>query len=58
MCAETVAADEHLPRAYMYSIVFMLGMPALVFTGFGIGIYRAVHKADAGRDVDQFADPS
>lgn len=54
MCAETVAADDHLPRAYMYSIVFMLAMPAMVFTGFGIGIYRAVNKADAARDDDQF----
>ncbi len=33
------------PRAYMYSILFMLAMPATVFTGFGIAFYRLSRKA-------------
>ncbi len=28
------------PRAYMYSILFMLSMPATLLTGFSIGFYR------------------
>lgn len=47
MCAETVAADDNLPKAYMYSIIFMLTMPAMVFTGFGVAIYRAVKKHES-----------
>lgn len=34
------------PRAYMYSILFMIGMPATIFTGFGISFYRMVKKAN------------
>lgn len=49
MCAETVAADDNLPTAYMYSILFMLAMPALVFAGFGIAIYRALKKHHAAQ---------
>lgn len=28
------------PRAYMYSILFMLAMPASMVTALGVGIYR------------------
>jgi hypothetical protein len=28
------------PRAYMYSILFMLTVPATLFAGFSIGFYR------------------
>ena len=40
-----------------FQFVFVLLQSAAfggVFTGFGIGIYRAVNKADAARDDDQF----
>lgn len=47
MCAETVAADDNLPRAYMFSILFMLSMPAIVFTGIGAVIYRAIKRHEA-----------
>ena len=40
MCREANETDDNLPRAYMYSILFMLAVPASVFTGFGIGFYR------------------
>ncbi|MFN0053288.1 MAG: hypothetical protein ACKV0T_13985 [Planctomycetales bacterium] len=41
MCSQSIADENALPRAYMYSILFMLGMPALVFSGMGLTIYRA-----------------
>lgn len=37
------SADEPVnmrPRAYMYSILFMLAMPASMVTALGVGIYR------------------
>ena len=43
-CANSIASDETLPRAYMYSILFMLAMPATVFSTFGFLIYRAFKK--------------
>lgn len=33
----------------MYSILFMIGMPATIFTGFGISFYRM-----ASREQQQF----
>ena len=33
------------PRAYMYSILFMLSMPALLLSGFGIAFYRMTRRA-------------
>jgi len=47
MCAETVASDDHLPRAYMASILFMMGMPAILTSGFGIAFYRLFKKQHA-----------
>ncbi len=35
------------PRAYMYSILFMLAMPATMFTAFGISFYRLSQKRTA-----------
>lgn len=32
------------PRAYMYSILFMLSMPATLTAGFGFGFYRLWRK--------------
>ena len=47
MCNQSIANESALPRAYMFSILFMLAMPATVFTGFGLyiaGQFRS-HKA-------------
>lgn len=47
-CPSCKAANEtnaRLPKAYMYSILFMLGMPATVFAGFGISLYRMSRRA-------------
>ena len=32
------------PKAYMYSILFMLSMPASLFTFFGVSFYRLSKK--------------
>ena len=45
MCKLANETDARLPMAYMYSILFMLGTPATVLTGFGIGFYRLSRQA-------------
>lgn len=53
MCKVANESDENdelamaRPRAYMYSILFMLSMPATLFTGFGITFYRLSRKQQA-----------
>ncbi len=37
-------AERARPRAYMYSILFMLSMPATIFAGYGIAFYRMWKK--------------
>ncbi|MCR9199370.1 MAG: hypothetical protein NXI04_12050 [Planctomycetaceae bacterium] len=44
--------ESSRPRAYMYSILFMIGMPATIFTGFGISFYRMVQQANAAQNAD------
>ena len=46
------AAAAARPRAYMYSILFMIGMPATIFTGFGLSFYRMVRKAQQAADAE------
>jgi hypothetical protein len=45
MCKLANESDSRLPTAYMYSILFMLGMPATVLSGFGIGFWRLSRQA-------------
>lgn len=40
MCKAAAEQDENQPKAYMYSILFMLAMPAVIFGSFGYGLYR------------------
>ncbi len=40
MCKQLNETDDRKPRAYMYSITFMLAMPAIIFSGFGVAFYR------------------
>jgi hypothetical protein len=54
MCSEANAADENRPKAYMYSILFMMSMPALIFTGFGVGLYRLHRKHALENPPDPF----
>ena len=39
-CKNANETDTRRPTAYMYSILFMLGMPATIFSCFGIAFYR------------------
>lgn len=39
-CKLANATDNRLPRAYQFSILFMLTVPALLVTSFGVGLYR------------------
>ena len=39
-CRDANETDPRRPTAYMYSILFMLGMPATIFSCFGIAFYR------------------
>lgn len=45
-CKAANETDSNLPRAYMYSILFMIGMPATIFTGFGISFYRMAAREE------------
>jgi hypothetical protein len=45
MCKLANETSSRLPRAYMCSILFMLGMPVTLTAGFGIGFYRLSRKA-------------
>ncbi len=50
MCKEANKKDSNLPRAYMYSILFMMSMPVLVFTGFSVKLYRLHRVAQAEQE--------
>lgn len=54
-CKNANETDERRPKAYMYSILFMLGMPAMVFTGFSVAFYRLSKKAEAAQLAEQAA---
>lgn len=54
MCAEANKVDKNRPKAYMYSIIFMISMPAIICAGFGIGFYRLNRKQQAEQANDQF----
>jgi heme/copper-type cytochrome/quinol oxidase subunit 2 len=47
-CAEAQAGQgaerSGIVRGYMYSIIFMLSMPFMIFGGFGIYVYRHVRR--------------
>ena len=46
MCKAANDTDDARPRAYMYSILFMLTVPATIFTSLGVGLYR-MNKAES-----------
>lgn len=54
LCKEANETNPALPRAYMYSILFMLGVPATVLAGFGIGFYRLSRTANKAADAVAF----
>jgi hypothetical protein len=44
---EQAAVQNARPKAYMYSILFMLSMPATLLGGFSVGFYRLYRKQQA-----------
>lgn len=44
---EQQAIQHARPKAYMYSILFMLSMPATLLGGFSLGFYRLHRKQQA-----------
>jgi hypothetical protein len=51
MCKTANETDDAKPRAYMYSILFMLSMPAMVFSGFSIAFYRLSRKSQLVQEM-------
>jgi len=51
MCSQSIAKEDAIPRAYMFSILFMLSMPALVLSGLAFIIVRAVRKHNAAQQA-------
>jgi hypothetical protein len=45
MCKLATESASRQPKAYMYSILFMMSMPATIMSGFGIAFYRLSRKA-------------
>ena len=41
--AQTIATANARPKAYMYSILFMLSMPGTLLAAFGVSFYR-IHR--------------
>jgi|GEM_PF-6209322 len=44
--------DNRLPRAYMYSILFMLAVPASLASGLGYSLYRISKREQFSDDWD------
>ncbi|RLS36432.1 MAG: hypothetical protein DWH81_12375 [Planctomycetota bacterium] len=61
MCKYANEADQHdeaanrRPKAFMYSILFMLSMPPTIFTVFGISFYRLNKQAQAAAALENEA---
>jgi len=53
MCSQSIAEEDLLPHAYMYSILFMLGMPAMVFGGIGTAIFLKYRKYAAAAPASE-----
>ena len=56
MCGQANEAatgeENRRPQAYMYSILFMMAMPATLLAGFGIGFYRLSRKNAAQQSLE------
>jgi hypothetical protein len=52
MCKAANEEDDAKPRAYMYSILFMLTVPATLVSGVTFSLFRmSRHEAEALRDA-------
>ncbi|WP_254506626.1 hypothetical protein [Anatilimnocola floriformis] len=57
-CKEQIAGDPaayNIARGYFWSILFMLSMPILIFTGMGSYFYWEVRRAYAREALEQAA---
>jgi hypothetical protein len=52
MCKLAAESSLRQPRAYMFSILFMMGMPMMLTTGFGIAFYRLSRQGDRMRQEE------
>jgi hypothetical protein len=52
-CGEANATDQNRSDAYQLSILFMLAMPALIFSGFAYGFYRLNRSAAATQEASE-----
>ncbi len=46
MCKQLNETDNSKPRAYMYSIAFMLAMPAMLISGFGVAFFKMIKREE------------
>ena len=58
MCKAAAEQDDKQPKAYMYSILFMLGMPAVIFGSFGYGLYRMNQRESEQSPFDDELPPA
>jgi len=60
-CKDGMAANdpdhEHMVKGYFYSILFMMGMPYLLLSSFGLYMYLEVRKARARDAAKANGDP-
>jgi len=49
MCSLSIAEEDLVPEAYMYSILFMIGMPATVFAGIGSVVFLKFRQFNANQ---------
>ena len=50
--------SDDLPRAYMLSILFMLAMPATIFTGLGFSLYRMTKRETGDMETGNEQEPN
>ncbi len=52
MCKLASESASRQPRAYMYSVLFMMSMPMMISTGFGIAFYRLSRQAKRMQEAE------
>ncbi len=55
-CKAANETDPLRPKAYMYSILFMIAMPATIFTGFSLTFWRLSRQARTQQDAIEESD--
>ena len=55
-CKAANETDPLKPKAYMYSILFMIAMPATIFTGFSFSFWRMTRNARLQSEAESVGD--